>query len=187
MRDKRRQAILLGCLLLGWVALLAVRLQSGPEMAARPGPRAAGARLGGAPGTPEAAVPQLKLELLDRALPPFQEARHNIFGGAQLTPPPPASAPSVEVKAPPATPAAPPPDPFLEGTRGLRFLGFVAADGDRAAIVGKGTEVFVVKERETLDGAYLVKEVHEDYVLLGQPQGDRTVRLTLAAEPAPKR
>jgi hypothetical protein len=89
---------------------------------------------------------------------------------------------------PPPTPkpvaAAPPPpaDPFLEGLKRLKFLGFAREGGQAVAFLSRDGEFLMAREKELLLNQYLVARITEDTIILATPDGSREARLTLSPD-----
>jgi hypothetical protein len=120
-------------------------------------------------------LPRLKLELLATPHEPYVPAAVSLFS---VPPPPP---PPVEAVPPAAPLLPPPPDPFVEAAKQLRFVGFFKSDATVAAIITQGTQLFIAAGGDTVAGRFRVVSVHEDTVTLTSPEGDKQVRLALAA------
>jgi hypothetical protein len=122
------------------------------------------------------ALPRLKLELLATPHEPYAPATVSLFS---VPPPPP---PPVEAVVPPAAPLPPPPpDPFVEAAKQLRFVGFFKSDAVVAAIITQGAQLYIAAGGDTVAERFRVVSVHEDTVTLASPEGDKQVRLALAA------
>jgi hypothetical protein len=118
-------------------------------------------------------VPDLKLSRIERVRPPFEPEVRNIFASIKPVP----SGPR------PPTPQAaltpPPPDPFLEEAKTIRFLGYAEAEGKAMAFIAYGSEALVVTEQK-----FRVKQVEEDGLILSSLDGTKEVRLGLGSAPS---
>jgi hypothetical protein len=117
-------------------------------------------------------LPELRLDLLERPLPPLKEEAKNLFAPVLLAPPPPPPRP--QAAAPPA------PDPFLEEARRLRVVAVMQEDGQPVAFIADGNEVHSVRKNDLIRARILIKELAGDFVVVSMPNGDKEVRLTLA-------
>jgi hypothetical protein len=115
----------------------------------------------------------LKTDLLELPRPAYPPEVQNIFG----TPPPPPQPPQAAV-----TPAPPPPDPFQEEARRLRYVGFLEAGSSKLAFIVQGQEVHTVGAGATFSARFRVEAVTEDAVLLTSLDGEKQIRLPLAAD-----
>jgi hypothetical protein len=185
---ERKKLIALVCLVALWIGLILVQRHRGQD---DDGPSSRASVLGGS-ATPATAVrtglkehttmPRLKLVRLERVRPPYEPEVRNIFGSIE---------PSAAVPAVPAVPPVlaisptlpPPPDPFFEEAKRLRFLGYAEAEGKTMAFVADGSEVSIVPEKEVIRGQFLVKEIREDAVLVTSLDGIKEVRLALSPAP----
>jgi hypothetical protein len=145
-----------------------------PRDAAR-GARPSGSRQGDAGGRPE-----LRLDLLERALPPLPSGGTNLFG--PVLPPAP-SAPARGAPSP-APPAPPPPDPFVQAAARLQLVALVEDEGRLLAFVASGSEIQRAGPGEILHGDFVVKDVTDKYVLLASREGQKETKLWLAPEGA---
>lgn len=125
--------------------------------------------------TKAATFPRLKRELLAIPHEPYMPPPVRLFS---VPPPPP---PPVVAAQPAAPPSPPPPDPFLEAAKQLRFVGFLKSDASVAAIITQGTQLYIAARGDTVAERFRVVSVHEDTVNLASPEGDKQVRLALAA------
>ncbi|MGH7351476.1 MAG: hypothetical protein ACREJJ_03770 [Candidatus Methylomirabilales bacterium] len=116
-------------------------------------------------------MPRLKLARVERVRPPYEPEARNIFASIEPSPPLPSAlaAPSVP----------PPPDPFLEEAKRVRFLGFATGEGKMMAFVTYGSELLVVPETEVIGSQLRVKEVKEDGILVTSLDGKKEIRLGL--------
>ncbi|HYB73363.1 MAG TPA: hypothetical protein VED18_08330 [Candidatus Sulfotelmatobacter sp.] len=199
--DKRTQVIVLVAGLVVWAGALYWRLtQPDPAPAAappsteatseggnRPGALgAAGARpvkpsapgrkgAGGRAATAQegAPPPTLRLDLLERPLPPLTAEGKNLFASVAAPPPPPPPPKGA------AAAAAPPPDPFLEEAHKLRLVAVMQEDGQAVAFIADGNDVLSVKKHDVIRSRFLVKDVGDDAVVVSQPNGQKEVRLVL--------
>ena len=180
MDSHKRKILILVVLLGAWGLIFAFRSSLGtpPKPAVRGA--AAPARKTAAQG---GGLPRLKTELLH--LPPaaYPPEVHNIFGTASPAPG------SLQAAVAPVPAGPPPPDPFQEEAKRLRYTGFLQAGDKMMAFIVQGPEVHTVEVGTTLLGRFRLQAVTEDAVLLSSITGDRQVRLPLAAEAggAPKR
>jgi hypothetical protein len=119
------------------------------------------------------------VELLNLPRAPYPSEEQNIFG----TPPPPPPPPSRPLEATQSNvPVAPPPDPFQEEAKQLRFVGFLRDGGTATAFIVQGQQVHTVAIGGLVADRFRVAEVGEDFVVLTSPGGDKQVRLPLATE-----
>jgi hypothetical protein len=119
-------------------------------------------------------MPRLKLARIERVRPPYEPESRNIFASIE---------PSLPL--PSALSAPPPPDPFLEEAKRLRFLGFATAEGKMMAFVAYGGELLVVPETEVIGSQLRIKEVKEDGILVTSLDGKREIRLGLTGPEVP--
>jgi len=185
----KRKLIVLFCLVVFWIALIFVQRHRGqadrPTQGAavlpatstqREGPLAAPRRQ-----TKERMeMPRLKLARIERVRPPYEPESRNIFASIEPSPPLPSA-----LAAPSALPAPPPPDPFLEEAKRLRFLGFATAEGKMMAFVTYGDELLVVPETEVIGSKLRIKEVKEDGILVTSIDGKKEIRLGLTGPEVP--
>ena len=176
MRSTRKKFLVLAALVGVWVLIFGlrrsdepVRTSAPPQTGARPARTSAG---------PSAATPRLKAELANLPRAPYPSEVHNIFS----PPPPPLPPPPQAVRPPgPAQPAVPPPDPFQEEAKQLRYVGFLRSGNVLTAFIVQGQEIHSVPVGDLLGGRFRVAEVQEESVLLASPAGDKQVRLELSA------
>ncbi len=184
----RKKLIVLVCLVVFWIGLILVQRsqrQGVRSTQVMSGPQRTSARRG-RPATPprrqakkRREMPRLKPGQIERARPRFEPEVRNIFASIDRP-----SFPS----SPPAKPEAtstlpPPPDPFLEESKKVRFLGYAEADGTTMAFIAYGNEALVVPETGVFAGRFRVKAVKEDAVILNSLDGTREVRLGLSPGP----
>jgi len=177
--NRRTQAIILVAGLVVWAGAFYWRAtEPGPAPAPSAGATKADPGRKGR-GTPErkgqtkgGALPELKLELLDRPLPPLGAEAKNLFAPVLLAPPPPPPRPQVA--------APPPPDPFFEEARKLRVVAVMQEDGQPVAFIADGNEVHSVKKNDLIRTRFLIKDLTADSVVVSLPNGEKEVRLTLA-------
>jgi hypothetical protein len=81
-----------------------------------------------------------------------------------------------------APPAPPPPDPFQEEAKQLRYVGFLRAGNSTTAFIVRGQEVHTAPVGALVGERFRVMDVQDDGVLLASPTGDKQVRLSLAAD-----
>jgi hypothetical protein len=180
-----RKLIALFCLVALWIIIILVQRHRGEadrpiqEAAALPatptqreGPMAAPHRQTKERGE----MPRLKLARIERVRPPYEPEARNIF--ASIEPSPHLLS---ALAAPSALATPPPPDPFLEEARQLRFLGFATAEGKMMAFVAYGGELLVVPETEVIGNKLRIKQVKEDAILVTSIDGKREIRLGLTA------
>lgn len=188
MTNERKKWIVLGCLVVFWMALIVVqRFQmgsTGPTQVSSVPRRGTVARRPGSTtgvqkqGKQRVELPRLQLNKLERVRPPFEPEARNIFASIEpssafpLTPP---SNPPVAT----TPPLPPPPDPLVEESKKVRFLGYAEADGKALAFVSYESEVLVVPETGVLGRLLQVKKVEEDVLILSSIDGTREVRLQL--------
>ena len=176
----KRKLIVLFCLVAFWIALILVQrhraqadrpIQGAAALPAtttqREGPMAAPRRQ----MKERTEMPRLKLARIERIRPPYEPEVRNIFASIE------ASSPFPSALAAPSAP--PPPDPFLEEAKRLRFLGFATAEGKVMAFVAYGGELLVVPEREVIGSKLRIKEVKEDGILVTSLDGKNEIRLGL--------
>jgi hypothetical protein len=195
--DKRTQVIVLASGLVVWAGIFYWRITqpapapaaltggargraaAGPEKPSAPGRKGGGGRA--AARQEGAALPALRLDLLDRPLPPLTAEGKNLFASVlpPPTPPPP--------KAAPAAALPPPPDPFLEEARRLRLVAVMQENGQAVAFIADGNDVHSAKKNDVIRSRFLVKDVGEDGVVLSQPNGEKEVRLALTPSGGPAR
>jgi hypothetical protein len=175
MRSVRGKLIILVALGLVWALIFVTRRPSEPP--ARAGAQAA-SRPARAPAGPSGTTPRLKVELLNLPRAPYPSEEHNIFGTPP--PPPPPSRPPESTQS--TAPVAPPPDPFQEEAKQLRFVGFLRDGGTATAFIIQGQQVHTVAVGDLVAGRFRVADVGEDFVVLASPGGDKQVRLPLATE-----
>ena len=60
-----------------------------------------------------------------------------------------------------------------------RFLGYLTTNGEPQAFVGKGQDLFIVRNGEVLEGQVVVSQIEETSVTLGIPSLAVTNRLEL--------
>ena len=189
MPTHKRKLIVLLCLVVFWIALIFVqrhRAQADrPTQGAAVLPATSTQREGSlaAPrrqtkGRME--MPRLKLARIERVRPPYEPESRNIFASIEPSPPLPSA-----LAAPSALSAPPPPDPFLEEAKRLRFLGFATAEGKMMAFVTYGGELLVVPETEVIGSQLRVKEVKEDGILVTSLDGKKEIRLGLTGPEVP--
>jgi hypothetical protein len=185
--DRRTQAVVLAAGLVVWAGAFYWRItqpapapaaeargrsEAGPARPSEPGRKGVGGRATARPeGTP---LPALRLDLLDRPLPPLTAEAKNLFASVMPPPPPPP-------KAVPVAAAPPPPDPFLEEARKLRLVAVMQENGQAVAFIADGNDVHSVKKHDVIRSRFLVKDVGDDAVVVSQPNGEKEVRLTLTA------
>lgn len=83
----------------------------------------------------------------------FREDGEDVFGRQDWNPPPPPPA-----KPPPPAPPSPPPLPFT-------FIGKALADGAWQVYLARGDRVYLVREKDVLDGVYRVDAVTPPLVM----------------------
>lgn len=188
MTGERKKWIVLGCLVVFWLALIVMqRSQTG---SGRPTEVSSAPRRGAAARRPEsttrghkqgkgpAEIPRLELSQLGRPRPPFEPETRNIFASIEPSPAFP-SIPQVAI-----TPSLPPPaDPFVEESKKIRFLGFAEADGRTTAFVSYDGEVLVVSQAEVFGGLFRMHGVDEDALILNSTDGTKEVRLEMQSSP----
>jgi hypothetical protein len=109
-------------------------------------------------------------------------------------PPPPPAPPQVQVPVPP-----PPPQPSPEELAAVaarqqkealvrqlreqmgqyRYLGYLQQDGRQRAFLGRGTDIFIIHQGDTLEGKFLVAGIEPTAVILKERQNDLEARLEL--------
>ena len=122
-------------------------------------------------------MPRLKLARIERVRPPYEPEARNIFASIEPSLPLPSALAAPSALSAPSAP--PPPDPFLEEAKRLRFLGFATAEGKKMAFVAYGGELLVVPEREVIGSKLRIKEVKEDGILVTSLDGKNEIRLGL--------
>jgi len=167
--------LILAALLCLWVVIALVRWPSAtPLRRSAVSTDVKGPRI---PGGTLASLPQLKTELLRIPHELYPPQVTSMFAA----PPPPPSPPVEAVRPVIPPPSAPPPDPFAEAAKQLHFLGFLKSDATAAAFITRGTELFVAAVGDTVAERFRVVSVQENAVTLASPEGDKQVRLALAA------
>jgi len=63
--------------------------------------------------------------------------------------------------------------------RQFRFLGYLIENGETKAFVGKGQELFIVRNGEVLEGQIVVSQIDQTSVILGVPTLALTNKLEL--------
>jgi hypothetical protein len=176
MRSVRTKVLILVVLLGVWALIFVLRrpsespVRSGPTQTdTRPSRAAAG---GGG-------MPRLRTDLLSVPRAPYPSDVQNIFSSPPPPPPPTQMAgPGMQASAP----ALPPPDPFQEEAKQLRYVGFLRAGNSATAFIVRGQEVHTVPVGALVGERFRVMDVQDDGVLLASPTGDKQVRLSLAAD-----
>jgi hypothetical protein len=69
----------------------------------------------------------------------------------------------------------------LEAAKQLRFVGYLKSDRGTAAIVTQGTQLYIATRGDMVAERFRVVSVQDETVTLGSPEGDKQVRLALAA------
>ena len=183
MPTHKRKLIVLFCLVAFWIALILVQRHRGeidrPTQGAAALPATSTQREGPTAGPRRQTkehkeMPRLKLARIERVRPPYEPESRNIFASIGPSPPLPSA-----LAAPSALSAPPPPDPFLEEAKRLRFLGFATAEGKMMAFVTYGNELLVIAETEAIGSQFRVKEVKEDAILVTSLDGKKEIRLGL--------
>ena len=176
MRSVRTKLLILAVLLGVWAVIFVLRRPAEPPTRSGPTtqtdariPRAAG---GGG-------MPRLRTDLLSVPRTPYPSDVQNIFSSPP--PPPPATQMAGPGMQGPA-PALPPPDPFQEEAKQLRYVGFLRAGNSATAFIVRGQEVHTIPVGALLGERFRVMDVQDDGVLLASPTGDKQVRLSLAAD-----
>lgn len=183
MTKDRKKWIVLGCLVILWVALILV--QRSQVRISRPTrvstvSRSTPTRRGGPAPRPQkqarerSKIPRLKLSLAERVRPPFEPEARNIFA---LIEPSSALPAKPRVVTTPSIP--PPPDPFVEEAKKVRFLGYAEADGKAMAFVVYQDETLVVPEAGSFGRLFQVKKVKEDVLILSSTDGTKEVQVKL--------
>lgn len=176
MRSVRTKVVILVVLLGVWALIFVLRQPSEPPV--RSGPNQTDARPSRA-AAGGGGMPRLRTDLLSVRRAPYPSDVQNIFSSP---PPPPApiqmAGPGVQAPAP----ALPPPDPFQEEAKQLRYVGFLRAGNSATAFIIRGQEVHTVPVGAPVGVLFRVMEVQDDNVLLASPTGDKQVRLSLAAD-----
>ncbi len=113
-------------------------------------------------------------------------------------PPPPPAPPQVQVPVPP-----PPPQPSPEELAAVaarqqkealvrqlreqmgqyRYLGYLQQDGRQRAFLGRGTDIFIIHQGDTLEGKFLVAGIEATAVILKERQNELEARLELKKDP----
>lgn len=187
MTGEKKKWIALGCLVVFWLVLIV--MQRSQERGTRPtavsSPRKAGDVRRAAstarvhkPGKGRTEIPRLELSQLERPRPPFEPETRNIFASIEPSPVFP-SIPQVAIT--PSLP--PPPDPFIEESNKIRFLGFAEAEGKITAFVSYDGEVLVVARAEVFGDLFRVRAVDEDTLILNSTDGTKEVRLEMQSAP----
>jgi hypothetical protein len=179
MRSTRTKFLVLAALVGVWALIFGLRRSDEPVRTSAP-PQT-GARPARTAASPSATIPRLKSELVTLPRAPYPSEVQNIFS----VPPPPPTPPPQAVGLPgPAQPALPPPDPFQEEAKQLRYVGFLKSGNVLTAFIVQGQEVHTVPIGGMLYGRFRVAEVQEESVLLTSPSGDKQARLELSATAA---
>lgn len=109
-------------------------------------------------------------------------------------PPPPPAPPQVQTPVPP-----PPPQPSPEELAAVaarqqkealvrqlreqmgqyRYLGYLQQDGRQRAFLGRGTDIFIIHQGDTLEGKFLVAGIEATAVILKERQNELEARLEL--------
>ena len=175
MRSTRTTVLVLAALVGVWALIFGLRRSDEPVQTSVP-PQTA-ARPARTSASPSATTPRLKAELVNLPRAPYPSEVQNIFSAAP-PPPPPLPPPAV---GPPgsAQPALPPPDPFQEEAKQLRYVGFLKSGNVLTAFIVQGQAVHTVPVGGMLHGRFRVAEVQEESVLLTSPSGDKQARLGL--------
>jgi hypothetical protein len=175
MRSTRTKFLVLAALVGVWALIFGLRRSDEPVRTSAP-PQT-GARPARTSTSPSATTPRLKAELVKLPRAPYPSDVQNIFSAPPPPPPPPPQA-----VGPPgaAQPALPPPDPFQEEAKQLRYVGFLRSGNVLTAFIVQGQEVHTVPVGGMLGGRFRVAEVQEESVLLASPAGDKQVRLELS-------
>jgi hypothetical protein len=176
MRSVRGKVIILVALGLLWALLFVPRRPSQPPERTTV---QAGTRSVRTPASQGGGLPRLKLELLNAPRAPYPGEEQSIFGAPPPPPPPPRP---VEVARPGGAEVQPPPDPFEEEAKQLRYVGFLRDGNAATAFIVQGQQVHTVATGDMVAGRFRVVEVGEDAVVLSSPAGDKQARLPLAAE-----
>ncbi|MCI0372625.1 MAG: hypothetical protein L0214_14935 [candidate division NC10 bacterium] len=174
MKAAARQWAILAFLILVWAGLLLARWgQSAPPT--RPADRPAPARTEARAGKARADNSRLRTDLLRAPRPALPDTLKNLFAAVEEPPPPPPPKPVAGAPPPPA-------DPFLEGLKRVKFLGFAREEGRALAFVSRDGEFLMAREKELLLNQYLVVRITEDTITLATPDGSREARLTLSPD-----
>lgn len=191
MTTERKKWIILGCLVVLWIALILTQRSrmgsTGPNHVSSVPRRGTAARRPGSAtavqkqGKQRVELPRLQLNKLERVRPPFAPEARNIFASIEPSSALPLTPPS---KPPVATtpPLPPPPDPFVEESKKVRFLGYAEADGKPMAFVSYESDVLVVPETGVFGRLLQVKKVDEDVLILSSTDGTKQVQITLGQE-----
>lgn len=188
-RDNKKLIVLI-CLVVFWIGLILVQRSQGPGLRrtqVASGLQRSSAQRRGSVTPPrrqaekQEGIPRLKLDRIERVRPPFDPEARNIFGSIE-------SLSAVRPPAPPKPQAAlslpPPPDPFLEEAKQVRFLGYAKADGKPMAFVAYADEALVVPEAEVFGNQFRVKSITEDSMVLTSLDGTKEILLRLSPESA---
>ncbi|MGH7408788.1 MAG: hypothetical protein ACREKF_12375 [Candidatus Methylomirabilales bacterium] len=174
MKATPRQWAILAFLILVWAGLLLARWgQSAPS--SRPADRPAPARTEARAAKARVENSRLRTDLLNAPRPALPDTLKNLFTAVEEPPPP---APPKPVAAAPLPPA----DPFLEGLKRVKFLGFAREEGRALAFVSRDGEFLMAREKELFLNQYLVVRITEDTIILATPDGSREARLTLSPD-----
>lgn len=113
--------------------------------------------------------------------------------------PPPLVPPQVQVPVPP-----PPPQPSSEELAAVaaqqqkealvrqlreqmgqyRYLGYLQQDGRQRAFLGRGTDIFIIHQGDTLEGKFVVAGIEATAVILKERQNELEARLELKKDPS---
>ncbi len=175
---RQTQLLILGGCLVLW-ATLYFSLRTSPPTPAPASGGAQGRQPGKAPSK-AAAVPDLRVDLLEKPLPPLRAEAKNLFAPVLEPAPPPPPAKAV----PPPPPA---PDPFLEEAKKLKIVAVMQEGGQRTAFIEDGNEVHNVKKNDVIRSRFLIKDLTDDAVVVSTPDGQKEFRLSLAPSGGPAR
>jgi len=180
MDSRKRNLLILIALAAAWGLILVLRSPWGPTAKTEvKGPSTTSPK---PPVTTGAGFPRLKRELLN--IPPSEYPREvqSIFG----TPPPPPQASAVGGPAggPTGQPVVPPPDPFQESAKQLRYVGYLERGQRMMAFITQGPEVYTVEVGATISGQFRIQTITEEAVLLSSLAGDKQARVPLATDAA---
>lgn len=118
---------------------------------------------------------------------------------SSAAPPPPPAPPQVQVPVP-----LPPPQPSPEELAAIaarqqkealvrqlreqmgqyRYLGYLQQDGRQRAFLGRGTDIFIIHQGDTLEGKFLVAGIEATAVILKERQNELEARLELKKDPS---
>ena len=113
-------------------------------------------------------IPSIRLDLLEMPPIKYSGVLKDIFSPIKVELP--RSDQPIQ-EPPPIMEAVPPPSQLKIFTSEVRFMGFVKKDeNNRMVFLYKGGDIFMVKEGDSIDGRYTVKEISETGLILKDEQ-----------------